>query len=1001
MLRSNITEELSRDEETTNVHKLEYSLPMCSAIQIAIVDLLRSWGIRPHSVTGHSSGEVAAAYAANALDARSAIAIPYLRGALSAKTEGIIGNGAMMAIGLSRERAEEYIAVVTTGSVVLACVNSQNSVTASGDLSAIMELEQLLVNDKVFCRRLRINGAFHSNHMSPISEMYMAELRSFLKSPPALEMQSVVFSSSMTGGRLTDLKRLATPEYWNANMLGVVEFEASFRNMCFLDPLSAKESGRSREIDLVVEVGPHGSLASPIQDLMTLPEFNDSNISYLNCLVRKKNAVETMRTLASELLRKGQPIDLRAVNFPYGVRNAQLIHDLPHYPWSHHTRFWLEPRVNRAWRERNTPSHDILGTYQSNANSYTPTWRNIVRTSNLPWLRDHVLGTNIVYPGAAYICMAVEAATMLARQKGNTGDVLGYNLQDIQFVNALIIPDADGREVQLTISPCDERSLGTRGWQDFRVFSVSGDNRWSEHCCGLIQVELATRYTHSAMGSSEFKLSERDPKPATYTRKVDPADMWAAMHRVGIHHGPVFKNMIRVVSNRDQSVATFSIADTSQIMPMRHESEYVIHPTTLDSVFQAAYSTLPGLGTTLKSPFVPRSIKQLRLGQHIVNSPGHEFQTHVRSGAKKPNSFHVDLTVFDADDSLSNAVLEIRGLACQRLDGAASRTEDQDTSLLCKTQWAPDLSFQAPGHVFEHLKYPVKADEVATIMQLRQAVLLYIQYAVAALSETDIQNLEWHHAKHYQWMKDQLSLAADDKLGPSSSTWLTIPAAERPLLLNNAATTSVNGEMLQRVGPRIPEILKLEVTALELMLEDGLLFRYYRDALKWDRSTNQAAQLVRMLAHKNPLSKILEIGAGTGGGTHAILEALGRQDSEGGVIFSQYDFTDISPGFFDAARKRFEAWKDVMTFQKLDIEADTDIQGFEGGSYDIIVACQVLHATRSIENTMRNVRRLLKPNGKLVLIETTQDSMDVFLAFGLLPGWWLSMLNLLTFDNSL
>ena len=901
-----------------------------------------------------------------------------------------------MAVGLGREKTEAYISWVTTGNVAVACVNSQNSVTASGDMSAIEELERLLVKDKVFCRRLRINGAFHSIHMSPISEMYMTELRTLLRPKPEAATSSVVFSSSMTGGRLDNLTLLATPEYWNANMLGVVEFEASFRRMCFSMP-SPEKSRSSQDVDIVLEVGPHGSLGGPMQDIMTLPDFDGTTISYLNCLVRRKNSVDTMQALACGLLRKGYPVNLRAVNFPDGVWNARVISNLPSYPWTHSTGFWLEPRSNRAWRQRTSSSHDLLGTYQLSSNSYTPSWRNVLRTSELPWLRDHVVSSNVVYPGAGYICMAIEAATMLSLQKGGVEDILGYSLRDVQFVNALVIPEgAEGREVQLTISPCSERSLGARGWQEFRVYSVTADNKWSEHCHGLIQVDLRTNNAHSNLDNppSTPMWAKKNTAPATYTRQVDPEDMWMAMRSVGICHGPMFRNLTEVISNRDESVVTFCVTDVSAVMPMRHQSEYLIHPTTLDSVFQTAYSALPGLGTRLVSPFVPRSIKHLRLGRHINNSPGHHFRTHIpRCISLNPRSFQTDITVFDADDSSRNAILEIKGLACQSLDGGASRAgnSQSDSGTCASVRWGLDLSFETPVHALDHLKRPSKAEDVETTMKLRRAVLNYIQDTVSSLTKADIQNLEWHHAKHYQWMQTQLTLAADNKLGPDSSQWLTSTPEERMALVNEIAATSVNGEMLQRVGPRIPSILKREVTPLELMLEGGLLFRFYVHALKYDTSTQQMAELVKILAHKSPRAKILEIGAGTGGGTQAVLSALGRDQDGEAALFKHYDFTDVSPGFFEAARKRFEDWSDLMTFRKLDIETDAAEQGFECGSYDIVIACQCLHATRSMENTMKNVRRLLKPGGRLVLLETTQDSLDVFLTFGLLPGWWLSM----------
>ena len=106
--------------------------------------------------------------------------------------------------------------------------------------------------------------------------------------------------------------------------------------------------------------------------------------------------------------------------------------------------------------------------------------------------------------------------------------------------------------------------------------------------------------------------------------------------------------------------------------------------------------------------------------------------------------------------------------------------------------------------------------------------------------------------------------------------------------------------------------------------------------------------------------------------------------------FSHYDFTDVSVNFFDEARSRFSAWGELIEYRKLDIENDIIDQGYEEGTYDLVVACQVLHATKNIDTTMSHVRTLLKPGGKLVLVETTHDSHDIQLIFGVLPGWWLS-----------
>ena len=142
------------------------------------------------------------------------------------------------------------------------------------------------------------------------------------------------------------------------------------------------------------------------------------------------------------------------------------------------------------------------------------------------------------------------------------------------------------------------------------------------------------------------------------------------------------------------------------------------------------------------------------------------------------------------------------------------------------------------------------------------------------------------------------------------------------------------------------------------------------------------------MAHKNPNLSILEIGAGTGGTTHAVLSALGGVNNRSTARFSQYTFTDISAGFFEKAASRFGAWKFRLDFQVLDIEQNPLGQGFEEAWFDLVIASNVLHATKSIDQTLQNVGRVMKPGGKLCLTEITSPRLRTSVIFGTLPGWW-------------
>lgn len=144
-------------------------------------------------------------------------------------------------------------------------------------------------------------------------------------------------------------------------------------------------------------------------------------------------------------------------------------------------------------------------------------------------------------------------------------------------------------------------------------------------------------------------------------------------------------------------------------------------------------------------------------------------------------------------------------------------------------------------------------------------------------------------------------------------------------------------------------------------------------------------EFLKILSFKKPRLSYIKIGAGTGGATTALFEALSTPK---GVMLDQYHYTDISAGFFGAARVKFAEWADHIEFKTLDIEKNPVQQGFTLGSYDVVVASNVLYATKDMDATLANVRMLLKPGGIVVLLKVTHNFVANNAVFGTLPRWW-------------
>lgn len=192
--------ELARVQSESRLGVPEISQPICSVLQIALVDELRSWGITPSKVVGHSSGEIAAAYSIGALSQQDALAAAYFRGKATAGLKdrklGKIAVG-MMAVGCSRKEAEALIAETKLRATV-ACVNSPSSATLSGDAAALEALRDILSEREVFARPLKVDVAYHSTYMHACSAEYAASIADIEGHP----VEDKVMVSSVTGNEV-------------------------------------------------------------------------------------------------------------------------------------------------------------------------------------------------------------------------------------------------------------------------------------------------------------------------------------------------------------------------------------------------------------------------------------------------------------------------------------------------------------------------------------------------------------------------------------------------------------------------------------------------------------------------------------------------------------------------------------------------------------------------------------------------------------------------------
>uniref|UniRef100_UPI001359764B SDR family NAD(P)-dependent oxidoreductase n=1 Tax=Roseomonas sp. 18066 TaxID=2681412 RepID=UPI001359764B len=212
-------------------------------------------------------------------------------------------------------------------------------------------------------------------------------------------------------------------------------------------------------------------------------------------------------------------------------------------------------------------------------------------------------------------------------------------------------------------------------------------------------------------------------------------------------------------------------------------------------------------------------------------------------------------------------------------------------------------------------------------------------------------------------------------------------AAERAALLAAAPGLAPHLALLERCVAGLADILADRRPATELLFPAGssaLVEPLYRGNPWSDRFNALLARAVQRAATSQPMTRIVEIGAGTGGASAGVLAALDGIDP----ARISYLYTDVSPGFLQHGRRHFAAGRPWLDFRRLDLEADPAAQGFAESGFDIVIASNVVHATRRIGDSLARLRGLLRPGGLLLLNELTRTGLFSSLTFGLLDGWW-------------
>ena len=985
-----------RGEDSNALDDPAWTQPAIYALECALTALWESVGVRPEIVLGHSLGEIAAAQAAGVFSLEDGLRFASERGALMG---GLSQDGAMGA-------------VFAPPSEVQACVDEHNEKSGQTGLSIAadngahqvvsgpaMQVEGLLQqfeSHDIRVRRLKKSPAYHSPLVEPVLDDLEAVLGEVAVKPPSLDL-----ISSMTGEVLGTDERM-DGAYWRQQVREPVMFAKCIAAL-------AREG-----VDLVVEIGPHAVLGPMIA--LTWPGPVDGARQdapppvVLQSLQRppedalgKEPAADFTDALAAAY-KAG--LTMFWAGLFAGEQRRRL--SLPGYPFQRE-RHW----VKTARRTRSGAGHPLLGSRHESARGEI-TYDSEILPSDPDWLSDHRVFGRIIAPGAFYGAMAVSASLA----EGSASAVV----QDLQLHNPLIFQAEDSgenaeqavRKVQVVIDSPEEGQS-----RRFQLHSRSAaDEGWMLHAEARLEASPGPQAQGNAASADLEGL-----KSTLIGQDVQA--FYRARSEAGIDLGSAFRTLQKLWCGPGEAVGEVAI-------PQPGESSTIeFHPLLLDGCFQVMGAARLWAGAEDGATYLPFGWDRLWLSGQLSN----QVVCHVRMRAdSQTEAADLQAEVLTGDvrlyDPSGTLVGELEGYTVKRATRSALLAAVEGLEeLLYEVVWR-DRTLPSRMMPADFLPSPSTAasrsqlfsryladegveaaDESDLQGEMERASWCYALAALETLGwervageAVDPEELRARHGvlpEHVHLLRRLLEISTrsgvlqakdegfvvtmgagdplPDKMPRDSQVFLDEINARFPHATNEVG-------LFKRCAGALPEVLCGNEDPLSLLFGDAepQAGDLYRRAPVWRAANRMMGEVVRTLVEELPDGRqlrVLEVGAGIGSATECILPVLPAGRFE-------YMYTDISAGFFADAEARFSAVGAAIDYRVLDIEKDPVAQGFELHAYDMIIAANVLHATRFLDETLTHCRTLLAPSGLLVALENQRSRGWMDLIFGQLDGWW-------------
>jgi acyl transferase domain-containing protein/acyl carrier protein len=621
--------------DTGRLADIDVVQPMIWALQVALAELWRSWGVEPDVVIGHSMGEVAAGCVAGALTVQDAAAIICRR---SRVTGRLRGQGAMVLVELSENAAAGTVRE-QGAAVVVAAANGPTETVLAGDPAELGRLVDRLGADGVFTRWVDVDVASHSPQMDALGAELAEALADVEPRPGTVPIRSTVLGEVIDGSGMD-------AAYWVANLRRSVRF------------LSAVRAETVVGDTVFVEVSPHPLLTAAVSDTV---ERDGSRSSAVGSLRRGRPERASMLASLGELYAAGHPVTGTAVAGPGRGRRV----DLPTYPWQHEIH-WLAGVRPPAARDRSGPDHPLLGREQHAADGRTRQWLGQLDRTAHRYLDDHRVDGSVIVAGTVYLEMLTAAGVTVLG-----GPVV---VADVRFERSLFLLTAAAPQLRTTATSSGPDAVR------LTVASRPADGEdWTTH------VEAVART--APVGSTADRASDITP-PAG--RPGTGGEFYAAVAERGNTWGPAFQGVTRLWTADGEAVARLR-------RPEAIDGERpggLFHPAWLDACLQPLLAATPA-DVGHQRMFVLGAVDEIQV--HRAPESRLWSRARLRHDADPvPDSVVGDVLVTDDE---GRAVVEVRGLRLRYLtaDPPASDVSTLEETELLTLRWSGRVDVRPVG----------------------------------------------------------------------------------------------------------------------------------------------------------------------------------------------------------------------------------------------------------------------------------------------------------------